>query len=492
MLTTVTNTSGVIWDEADAPIVQHFTPRNSWGFEGNPTYSHLPHAWRIRFMNEDMGYAQDERIVYDDGYNADGSGGLMAATLFDSIEFPGITDPDLIWKFGRFHIAQVRLRPAKYSLTVGWENLEATRGSRVRVSHDVPLWGAGWGRVISSGVVGANDTIELDEPVTMEAGTDYTIRFRLENGTSLVRDVVTDDGVHTSLVLDGHGTLPGDDDMWMFGERGLESVVLRVLRIDPGPDFTARLTLVDDAPEISLADQGAIPAFDSKITLPFDLFTAAPVDLTVQEAFAGIDGATTTGALLSWSTIAGDVAVAFEVEYRDDDGDNAWKSTDTVIAPDKAKFLPGLLQGTWSFRVRSVFADGSFSRWTELALTTITAGGELILPDVTNFVTSYDDSTAGLKWDKVKFSKLEVFYEIRRGDAWDIALTLEANIADPPVALTGNGTYWIKAKAQPLPGITIYSQNAVSLAISGAILVRNVLASLDERGNGWTGTYEVE
>jgi hypothetical protein len=93
---TVTFTDGawdVIWDEADAPIVQHFTPRNSWGFEGNPTYSHLPHAWRIRFMNEDMGYAQDERIVYDDGYNADGSGGLMAATLFDSIEFPGITDP---------------------------------------------------------------------------------------------------------------------------------------------------------------------------------------------------------------------------------------------------------------------------------------------------------------------------------------------------------------------------------------------------------------
>jgi len=69
-----------------------------------------PHAFRIKFKNEDNGYDDDERIVYDDGYTSEN------ATLFESIEFPGITDPDLIWKFGRFHIAQARLRPEVYSL----------------------------------------------------------------------------------------------------------------------------------------------------------------------------------------------------------------------------------------------------------------------------------------------------------------------------------------------------------------------------------------
>jgi hypothetical protein len=62
---------------------------------------------------------QDERIVYDDGYDASN------ATLFEGIQFPGVTDPDLIWKHGRFHIAQARLRPEKITLSVGWENLSA-------------------------------------------------------------------------------------------------------------------------------------------------------------------------------------------------------------------------------------------------------------------------------------------------------------------------------------------------------------------------------
>lgn len=472
----------VIWDEPDAPIVQHFTPRNSWGFSGERAYRQTPHGFRVRFINEDVGYQQDERIVYDDGYTVEN------ASLFEGLEFPGRTKSDLVWRDGRFQIAQARLRPEQYRLNVDFEHLVATRGDRVRIVHDVAMFGLAHGRVVSTGVDGDNDVVTIDEPLTMAADTDYAVRFRLADGSAILRNVITNDGTSKTLTLEGHGDLPDYKDLAMFGVRDQETVVLRILKILPGADVSALLVLVDDAPEISTADQGVIPAFDSHITVPVDRFTAPPIDLGVQEAFAGVEGATVTGALFYWATSAGEAAVSFDVEYRDDDGDLVWKSGGNVLAPSKAQFLPGLLQGLWSFRVRCVFADGSVSQWAELSNTTITAGGDLILPDVTNFVTSYDDSTAGLKWDKVKFSKLEVFYEIRRGDAWDIALTLEANIADPPVALTGNGTYWIKAKAQPLPGITIYSQNAVSLAISGAILVRNVLASLDERGNGWTGT----
>jgi hypothetical protein len=47
---------GVIWDRPTDSIVQHFTPRNSWGFQGQNPYAQQPHGWRVSFINEDNGY----------------------------------------------------------------------------------------------------------------------------------------------------------------------------------------------------------------------------------------------------------------------------------------------------------------------------------------------------------------------------------------------------------------------------------------------------
>lgn len=147
----------VIWDEKALPIVQHFTPRNSWGFASERSYRDAPHAWRVRFINEAKGWLQDERIVYDDGYSA------ANATKFEGIEFPGVTKSENIWRHGRFHIAQLRLRPEAFTISVDWEHLICTRGDRVRVSHDVMLVGLAAGRVVSL----AGNVVYLDEPVTM-------------------------------------------------------------------------------------------------------------------------------------------------------------------------------------------------------------------------------------------------------------------------------------------------------------------------------------
>ena len=86
--------------------------------------------------------------------------------------FFGVTDPDLIWKHGRYHLAQLLLQREAYQLVADFENLVCTRGDRVRVNHDVTLWGAGAGRV-KSVVPAANsdpDMVTLDETFTMEAG----------------------------------------------------------------------------------------------------------------------------------------------------------------------------------------------------------------------------------------------------------------------------------------------------------------------------------
>ncbi|NLS08408.1 hypothetical protein HGP14_35155, partial [Rhizobium sp. P32RR-XVIII] len=107
---------GVVWDVEDSPIVQHFTPRNSWGFSSNRGYADLPHGFRVSFINRDNGYLNDERVVYDDGYTA------ANATKFEGLDFPGVTDKDLVWKHGRYHIAQNRLQREVYTLSTDFEH----------------------------------------------------------------------------------------------------------------------------------------------------------------------------------------------------------------------------------------------------------------------------------------------------------------------------------------------------------------------------------
>jgi hypothetical protein len=253
----------VMWDEQDTPVVQMFTPRNSWGFEGSHEYREMPHGWRVRFINSQKGWIEDERIVYDDGYSA------ANATRFEGLDFPGVTHPSTIWKHGRFHLAQLRLRPETYTISVDFENLACTRGDRVRVAHDVMLLGLYSGRVRL--VDSAAQKVTLDERIILEGNKIYQIRFRLADGTFVLRSLVLGSSGETETVtLDGTGDLPAVGDLFTLGEASRDSAVYRVLGIEPQDDVTARLTLVDDAPGIYEADTGAVPAFESNVTAPPD------------------------------------------------------------------------------------------------------------------------------------------------------------------------------------------------------------------------------
>ena len=79
----------------------------------------------MNFYNALMGYQPDERLVYNDGYSSSN------ATLFEGMSLPGVTDPATVFKHARFHYAQLKLRPERYTLNVDWENLICTRGDLV-------------------------------------------------------------------------------------------------------------------------------------------------------------------------------------------------------------------------------------------------------------------------------------------------------------------------------------------------------------------------
>lgn len=472
----------VVWEQFDTPIVQHFTPRNSSGFTGTRVYQRTPHAFRIKFINAAKGWAADERIVYDDGYDP------TNATLFEALDVDGITDADLAWKFGRYHIAQARLRPERYSILVDWENLRCTRGDRVVLAHDVAKIGLYQGRVKAA----AGTIVTLDERIIIEAGKSYRIRFRLADGSSLLRDVVTIEGEGNTVTLTP-GDLPAVGDLFMLGETERETIVCRVFEIAHQDDLKARLTLVDDAPALQYAHSGPIPAFDSKISEPADPFRLPPRNLSAKEMIkqAG-SGATTVVVRLAWQSPRLGQVRGFEAQWRDEQaggtGASGWTGSQTVLAPQQWVDIDNLLLGNYGFRVRAIFEDGRVSNWSVLPASAIT--GDLLrnpLPNIRRLRTTFRDGIRFLDWDEVKDWRGGVRYEIRKGATWEGALLVET-VAHPPIATLGNDTYWVAAVATPVTGLTVYSAQPQAVTITGATLVGNVVAEFDEKASGWSGT----
>lgn len=253
----------VIVDKTNSTVSQFFTPANSWGFEGARAYPKLPHAFRVQFNNSERGYQADEMIVYNDGYTS------ANATLFEALTLPGVTTKKAIYKHARFHLAQLKLRPETYTLNADIEHLICQRGDRVKVTHDVPMWGIASGRIKE--FVSATQ-LKLTEAIPMDASTQYTIRIRLEDGTDVTRTIASkpQSGLYSDITLTASltSTQGKAGNLFMAGTLNAESVDCLVLAVEPQENMTARLTLVDYAPSVYDSDNEAIPNFDSQITKP--------------------------------------------------------------------------------------------------------------------------------------------------------------------------------------------------------------------------------
>ncbi|KMO39616.1 host specificity factor TipJ family phage tail protein [Methylobacterium aquaticum] len=452
----------VVWDAPDAPIVAHFTPRNSWAFRGKRSYRRLPHGYRIKFKNKDRDWRDDEIIAYADGYSA------ANATLFEELEFPGQTDHALSWRHGRYHDAQIRLRPEDYFLSADIENLVCTRGDRVRVTHPVPAWGLGSGRVVA--LVG--DLVALDERVTMEAGKDYCIRFRLADETAIVWRVLTAPGTVSDLTLT-NGTdgmpRPAAGDLWMFGEVERETVVLRVKKISPGEDLSAELHLVDDAPGIALADQGAAPDVVDVPVTP-DPATRQPINVRAVEGSTGAAGGYVPTVTLLWETpVGGPLVDRFEVAVKGP-GSADYGLPVGVPATDRHYTWQNLPPGLTAFRVRTVFVEGSplASGWATTTLQVVS--WSMAPPPVTDLAAQVYAGQALFSWGAPAsdVARTELRYTpATSGATWESASLLVSRIDGTSVAVPyAAGTYL----AKHVNGGGVYSSDATALVLTAASL----------------------
>lgn len=481
----------VVIDRAQTTIAQHFTPVNTWGFSYTRIFYDIPHAFRVLFINEQVGYIQDERLVFDDGYDENN------ATDIEGLELPGITDPDLIWKHGREHLASLKLRPRTMSFYMDTEFLNAPRGARCKLAHDVINVGLTQGRIKSytldqdppdNAILDEEDAaildeeggfwlgeesssanithITLDEEVTMEEGESYGIVIRNHYNVEFVKQVVTVAGsTHTlefTTPFDWDASNIEEGNIVMFGILGRETIDVIVKDVVPEDDFTAKIIVQDYHEGIYQASQGEIPKFTSGATFPPELQKPnAPIlasiqsDEEVQER--NLDGSITSRMVIRMTNSNTGVVVPV-VTYRVT-GTDSFKSAKISQASDEQIIIEGLDQGQRydiHIRYKRINTGGLFNNLLSDALqinNTPFIGTSAVPPDVENFRLQIIGEFGFLEWDRVSiidFSHYKIKFSAELvGATWNSAQLLKGNVTTEryPIVLQ-EGTYLIKAVDQ--------------------------------------------
>lgn len=249
-------------DDGRQMPVQVFTPRNSNNFRAKRHFEAVPHGLRIRFANRNRGWMYEERLVFRDNYNESN------ATTYATIDAPGITDPDHVYKFGRFHLAQLLLRREQWQFDVDFEGLVCRRGSRVLIAHDVLVVGEASGRIKARTTNGSGMVTEvtLDTELDTAPGVDYGLSIRLPGNVGLTVPIssVTNENGDAVITF----TTPATGDIHVgalatFGTSGEETLDGLVTSIQPGPDASATLSVLPwSSPGVYNAETGPIPPYD--------------------------------------------------------------------------------------------------------------------------------------------------------------------------------------------------------------------------------------
>lgn len=270
----------VIRDGGAGGVVQHFTPRNSWGFKGRKYLDRELHALRLRVVSESRDWQDDEIIVYADGYNAGN------ATEIEPMELPGVVISDgnqgNAYRIGRYHIAVAQLRSEEFSFMSDLDHLVCQMGDKVSLVHDVPLFGVGSGRVIS--IAGDRQSFVIDEELEVSGGTDYRIRFR--SGLNIQQTVMATFASGTWTLVSGTVPLGIDvGDLTMVETMTTETVEVLITKINHEDELKAKITCLPAAPDVLTAADGTIPTYDPLITPVVAFGPPVPVVQNIRSGF---------------------------------------------------------------------------------------------------------------------------------------------------------------------------------------------------------------
>lgn len=370
---------GVVIDRPQTMVIDHFSPRNSYGFKTFRRYMRPPHGVIVSFLDETNDNKPSQRIIPWPGHDGE-------MTELERLEMPGKTDPVEVFREARRRQYETIYRPDSWRFSVDLPVTSATRGDLVMLSQDVI------DRTQLAARVNAVEgkLIEIDEPVTMQAGKIYAVRFRVYEvrpshlppdtiGMSVVRTVVTVPGETVLLTVTGDGDMPVAGCLLHFGIAGQESVALIALEVEAGDGASSHFRLVDAAPIIDeLTDALVIPAWSGRVGAEIDqnlLAPPVPRFTSISTGFSGADATGKVSYLIAPGT--GPVPSArFEIDHRLVGAPN-WTPV-TIPAANGGGELQYANGDQIQIRGRAKSAAGTPSAYTTVITLTVGAGDAAI------------------------------------------------------------------------------------------------------------------
>ena len=295
---------GAAIDRSGKTPVQLFTPRNSWGLRVERGFADLPHALRVKFVDEKSDYVQTESFVYADGYDRSNAVNIV------EWDYPGVTNWESLWKMGRYHLAKLLHRQMSISLSTDWEWLACRRGDLVGVASDVLMNVFGTARVQRLAYVvdgqevlaGRPEEVPLDAdgnpllPVGVQlddsvvfsdpAPARYGIAIRDTASRLTSYEVVPEYGEERSVLYFKNpitaAQVPPFQALASVSILGDEYAEYLVASITPGDNASADLSLIPyAAKEIEAASEGDIPPYEPPLHLDVIGGTGLPTPLIV-------------------------------------------------------------------------------------------------------------------------------------------------------------------------------------------------------------------
>ena len=491
MMFTASGKYGILLDEERSTPRQLITPANSWGFKGSRSFADVPHAFLVTFINgepsgvytenvPEITWQKEERVVYNDGYDE------TNATVFETLETFGITNPDQAWKYGRYMMAQGIHRSEMFTVSMDIENLAVQRGDLVHVSSDVAKIGGLPAHVISVN----NNIVVIDQTLSVQPNG-YSVRK--SDGDIRTGIIVTavSEQYGTVLTLDNAADIE-PDDLIIVGitERVVGKYIVQ--SITPGADLTAELLLVKYVPEVYQAETGAIPPWDAEISQDLiDSSTLYIASLDAKQVFTYVDRRPYAAIDLAW-TVGGYGYAKADVYLTIPDGSQSTTylgETTSLSYRHLVDILgnPALINAPLTFTVTPLTSGGVAGR---SATVTIILTRDTTPPsDIKDYTLNVQSETIQLSWSKSDDPDLS-YYEIRyspdvRIPEWRYSQPLAIAPWNSTTVSVGarTGTYFIKAWDTSGNGSKVENRRTTVIKLPNVEIIEDI----DDRLILWPG-----
>jgi hypothetical protein len=361
---------GVVIDRPQTLVVDHINPRNAYNMRSTRTYIRPPHGFRVKFLDASNDYKPAERLVPWPGHSG-------PITLTEQLDLPGKTDPAEIWREARRRMYEALYRPDIYEASQDGPARVATRGDLVMLSMDILDRTQATARVRA--VEGR--LIELSDPVNMDAGVTYAVRFRVfadeedTIGTSVVRQVITSAGETRLLQFGSDGDMPAVGDIVHFGRSTSESIPVIIQDVEAGENMSVHYRMVDAAPIIDeLTDEEVAPAWNGRVGSEIDAGSTVPPTPKFTSIATGLNGAGQVGAITALlSPGTGSIASSsFRLQHRLN-GSPVWDTLDFPASNGGATITGYATGNVVQLRAAAISPSGALGAYTTVVSVTVGA-----------------------------------------------------------------------------------------------------------------------